>query len=64
MNHIRSLNETDLWVRTLGEPFDFLTWFEYAPEDVDAFEDMLHGLRATLEWQYIDREVDIRLSRA
>jgi chlorite dismutase len=50
--------------RELGEPFDFLTWFEYAPEDADAFENMLHRLRATLEWQYIDREVDIRLSRA
>lgn len=50
--------------RELGEPFDFLTWFEYAPEDADAFEDMLHRLRATPEWQYIDREVDIRLSRA
>jgi hypothetical protein len=24
--------------RDLGEPFDFLTWFEYAPEHKDAFE--------------------------
>src|ERR1700738_1025094 len=24
--------------RDLGEPFDFLTWFEYAPEHADAFE--------------------------
>lgn len=50
--------------RELGEPFDFLTWFEYAPEDADGFEEMLVRLRATLEWQYIDREVDIRLSRS
>ena len=50
--------------RELGEPFDFLTWFEYAPEDAGAFEEMLVRLRSTLEWQYIDREVDIRLSRA
>ena len=50
--------------RELGEPFDFLTWFEYAPEDADAFEEMLVRLRATLEWQYIEREVDIRLFRA
>ena len=24
----------------LGEPFDFLTWFEYAPEDAEAFEQL------------------------
>lgn len=50
--------------RELGEPFDFLTWFEYAPEHTDAFEDMVGKLRDTPEWQYIDREVDIRLSRS
>jgi hypothetical protein len=26
--------------RELGEPFDFLTWFEYAPEHADAFEEL------------------------
>lgn len=46
-----------------GEPFDFLTWFEYAPEHADAFEHMVDALRATPEWRYVDREVDIRLSR-
>lgn len=50
--------------RELGEPFDFLTWFEYPPEDADAFEKMLVRLRATLEWQYIDLEFAIRLSQA
>lgn len=49
--------------RELGEPFDFLTWFEYAPEHADAFEDLVERLRATEEWAYVDREVDIRLSR-
>ena len=48
--------------RELGEPFDFLTWFEYAPEDSDAFEALVADLRATPEWRYVDREVDIRLS--
>jgi chlorite dismutase len=47
--------------RELGEAFDFLTWFEYAPEDAQAFEDMVTRLRDTLEWRYVDREVDIRL---
>jgi chlorite dismutase len=50
--------------RELGEPFDFLTWFEYTPEHADAFEDLVKRLRQTREWQYVDREVDIRLSRA
>lgn len=49
--------------RDLGEPFDFLTWFEYAPEHADAFEVMCRRLRETEEWTYVAREVDIRLSR-
>lgn len=49
--------------RELGEPFDFLTWFEYAPEHADAFEEMVRRLRTTEEWRYVEREVDIRLSR-
>jgi chlorite dismutase len=50
--------------RELGEPFDFLTWFEYAPEHSGAFEDMVGQLRATEEWRYVEREVDVRLTRA
>jgi chlorite dismutase len=47
--------------RDIGEPFDFLTWFEYAPADADAFEELLAALRKTEEWTYVDREIDIRL---
>jgi chlorite dismutase len=47
----------------LAEPFDFLTWFEYAPQDASAFEDLVVRLRATPEWHYVEREVDLRLSR-
>lgn len=50
--------------RDLGEPFDFLTWFEYAPSDALAFEELVTALRATEEWNYVEREVDIRLVRA
>jgi hypothetical protein len=49
--------------RDLGEPFDFLTWFEFAPEHVAAFEELVRRLRATEEWTYVEREVDIRLAR-
>jgi len=49
--------------RDIGEPFDFLTWFEYAPQYSDAFEDLVRTLRKTEEWRYVDREVDIRLMR-
>jgi len=49
--------------RDLGEPFDFLTWFEYAPTDSGQFEDLVGRLRNTAEWSHVDREVDIRLSR-
>src|SRR5947209_9270110 len=47
----------------LGEPFDFLTWFEYAPGDAEAFEELVGKLRETEEWTYVEREVDIRLAR-
>ena len=47
--------------RDLGEDFDFLTWFEYAPGDAVAFEDLVAQLRRTEEWSYVEREVDIRL---
>ena len=49
--------------RDLGgnEPFDFITWFEFVPADSAAFDELLAALRASPEWQYVDREVDIRL---
>lgn len=50
--------------RDLGEPFDFLTWFEFEPELEGEFDDLLARLRITEEWRYIDREIDIRLVRA
>lgn len=51
--------------RDLGpnEPFDFVTWFDYAPEHESAFDDMLAAMRSAPEWSYVDREVDIRLVR-
>jgi chlorite dismutase len=49
--------------RDLGEPFDFLTWFEFAPEHEAAFDDLLARLRATAEWTYVEREVDIGVLR-
>lgn len=47
----------------LGEAFDFVTWFEFAPEHEAAFDALLSELRAAPEWAYVEREVDIRLVR-
>ena len=51
--------------RDLGEPtaaeFDFITLFDYAPEDAGVFEELVAELRSTPEWAYVEREVDIRL---
>ena len=49
--------------RDLGDPFDFLTWFEFAPEHSEAFDELLAALRATEEWTYVEREVEVRLTR-
>ncbi len=51
--HCRDLGE--------NEPFDFLTWFEYAASDSIAFDDLLVQLRASEEWTYVEREAEIRL---
>lgn len=55
LHHCRDLSEP--------EPFDFLTWFDYAPADAHAFEELVSALRATEEWTYVEHEVDIRLAR-
>lgn len=47
-----------------AQPFDFVTWFEFAPLDGAAFDDLLARLRESVEWQFVDREVDIRLVQA
>ena len=51
--------------RDLGheEPFDFLTWFEFAPADAVAFDELLHRLRETEEWRFVEREVELRLRK-
>jgi hypothetical protein len=55
LHHCRDLSES--------EPFDFLTWFEYAPDYEATFNKLLAALRATEEWKFVEREVDIRLVR-
>lgn len=55
LHHCRDLGES--------EPFDFVTLFDYAQTDAAAFEQMVAELRASPEWKYVDREVDIRLVR-
>ena len=49
--------------RDLGEPFDFLTWFEFAPEHAPLFDELVGMLRASEEWNFVEREVDIRVTR-
>lgn len=55
LHHCRDLGES--------EPFDFLTWFEYAPEHTSTFNELLGALRSTEEWSYIDWEVEVRLTK-
>ncbi len=55
LHHCRDLGE--------NEPFDFLTWFEYALSDSPAFDKLVAELRVSAEWKYVDREIDIRLLR-
>lgn len=45
-------------------PFDFIGFLDYAPENEAEFDEMLSRLRATREWSFMDREIDIRLTRS
>jgi hypothetical protein len=49
--------------RDLDEPFHFLTWFEFAPQHEADFDALLVRLRATKEWSFVEREVEVRLAR-
>ena len=55
LHHCRDLAE--------NAPFDFLTWFEFTPGDAVAFDELLHRLRETPEWRYVEREVEVRLRK-
>jgi hypothetical protein len=55
LHHCRDLGDS--------EPFDFLTLFDFAQTDAKAFDDLVAELRATDEWKFVEREVDIRLVR-
>jgi len=55
LHHCRDLGDSEL--------FDFLTLFDFATTDSKAFDDMVAELRATEEWKFVEREVDIRLVR-
>lgn len=55
LHHCRDLGES--------EPFDFVTLFDYAKADSDAFEELVAVLRASEEWKFVEREVDIRMVR-
>ncbi len=55
LHHCRDLSES--------QPFDFLTWFEFADEHSELFDQLLERLRASKEWQFVDREVEFRFRR-
>jgi len=63
MEYLPAIARRLLHCRDLGQPFDFLAWLEYAPEDSEAFETLMRRLRATPEWSFVDCEIDIRLSK-
>jgi Chlorite dismutase len=63
LEHLPAIARRLYHCRDLGEPFDFLTWFEYSPSDAAGFEQLVTRLRRTREWDYVEREIDIRLAR-
>ena len=66
MRYLPAIARRLLHCRDLGTdaPFDFLGFLDYGPADAAAFDDMLGLLRATSEWSFINREIDIRLVKS
>lgn len=65
MRYLPAVARRLLHCRDLDEPapFDFIGFLDFAPADEAAFDEMLFQLRATTEWSFMDREIDIRLAR-
>lgn len=65
MRYLPAIARKLLHCRDLGsdEPFDFLGFLDFAPQHEAAFDELLVELRATREWSFMDREIDIRLTR-
>jgi hypothetical protein len=61
MRFLPAIARRFLYGRDLGEPFDMVTWFEYSSRDQSIFDDLAGALRSSIEWQYIERDVEIRL---
>ena len=49
--------------RYLGSPYDFLTYFEFPPEDADYFRQLLADLRATEEWKYVEHQHEVWMTK-
>ncbi|MDX2271716.1 MAG: chlorite dismutase family protein [Cyanobacteriota bacterium] len=63
LDYLPAIARRLLHCRDLEQPFDFLTWFEFAPQHTSAFDDLLVRMRASQEWHYVEREVEVRLRR-
>jgi hypothetical protein len=53
--HCRDLSEK--------EPFDFLTWFEFEEKHTAVFDELLSELRRSIEWTFVEREVEVRVKK-
>lgn len=49
--------------RDRDEPFDVLTWFEFAPDLQSELNEVVARLRESEEWSYVERDVELRLIR-
>lgn len=52
--------------RGVGQGYDFVTYFEFAPEDADYFRQLLAGLRdrnRNPEWRYVEAEWEIWMTK-
>ncbi len=63
IQHGPAISRRLLRARDRDEPFDVLTWFEFAPDLQAELNDVAARLRDSDEWSYVEREAEIRLIR-
>lgn len=62
-NYLSTVSRKLYHSRDIGEHFDFITWFEFKPENANLFDELLDALRKTEEWKYVIGEIDIRIKK-
>ena len=61
LKYMQAIERTLYHSKDLNQAFDFVTWFNFYPENESLFNELVHALRESLEWTFVTREIDFRM---